>query len=86
VIDCIDVGQSSKVYEVVVGLEVHAQVLARTKLFSEGKTLFNSPPNSQVSVIDAALPGVMPCTNEKVVQQAVCKITLSPLMLTPSIT
>ena len=65
-----------------VGLEVHAQVLARTKLFSEGKTLFNGPPNSQVSVIDAALPGVLPYTNEKVVQQAVRILSpSSPLLL-----
>ena len=47
-------------YEVVIGLEVHAQVSSEAKLFSPSATKFGSEPNSQVSLVDAAMPGMLP--------------------------
>jgi len=58
-------------YEVVIGLEVHAQIAAVSKLFSGSSTLVASSPNAQCSVIDAALPGALPVINEHCVQQAI---------------
>ncbi|MCH9019520.1 MAG: Asp-tRNA(Asn)/Glu-tRNA(Gln) amidotransferase subunit GatB [Proteobacteria bacterium] len=58
-------------WEVVIGLEVHAQVIARAKLFSGASTAFGAPPNSQVSLVDAAMPGMLPVINEACVEQAV---------------
>jgi aspartyl-tRNA(Asn)/glutamyl-tRNA(Gln) amidotransferase subunit B len=58
-------------WEAVIGLEVHAQVIAQSKLFSAAATEFGAPPNSQVSLIDAALPGMLPVLNEFCVEQAV---------------
>ena len=58
-------------WEVVIGLEVHAQVISRSKLFSGAATDFGSPPNSQVSFVDAAFPGMLPVINEECVAQAV---------------
>jgi len=58
-------------WEVVVGLEVHAQVLSRAKLFSGASTKFGGEPNSQVSLVDAAMPGMLPVINEYCVEQAV---------------
>ncbi len=58
-------------WEVVCGLEVHAQVISRSKLFSGAATDFGSAPNSQVSFIDAAFPGMLPVPNEECVAQAV---------------
>jgi aspartyl-tRNA(Asn)/glutamyl-tRNA(Gln) amidotransferase subunit B len=58
-------------WEMVIGLEVHAQVIANSKLFSDAPTLFGSEPNSQVSLVDAAMPGMLPVLNEHCVEQAI---------------
>ena len=58
-------------WEVVVGLEVHAQVVTRSKLFSGAATGFGAGPNSQVSFVDAAFPGMLPVLNREAVAQAV---------------
>ncbi len=58
-------------WEIVVGMEVHAQILSESKLFSGAATAFGAEPNSQVSFIDAGLPGMLPVINAKCVEQAV---------------
>jgi aspartyl-tRNA(Asn)/glutamyl-tRNA(Gln) amidotransferase subunit B len=58
-------------WEVVVGLEVHAQVTSQSKLFSGASTEFGGEPNSHVSLIDAAMPGMLPVINAECIQQAV---------------
>ena len=58
-------------YEVIIGLEVHAQVLSNSKLFSGSSTKFGAEPNKQVSLIDSAFPGMLPVINEECVKQAV---------------
>jgi aspartyl-tRNA(Asn)/glutamyl-tRNA(Gln) amidotransferase subunit B len=58
-------------WELVIGLEVHAQVASKSKLFSGASTLFGSEPNSNVSFVDAAMPGMLPVINEFCVEQAV---------------
>ena len=58
-------------WEIVVGLEVHAQVISQAKLFSGAATAFGAEPNSQVSFIDAAFPGMLPVVNRECVAQAV---------------
>ena len=58
-------------WEIVVGLEVHAQVTAQSKLFSGAATAFGAEPNSQVSLVDAAMPGMLPVLNGECVRQAV---------------
>jgi aspartyl-tRNA(Asn)/glutamyl-tRNA(Gln) amidotransferase subunit B len=58
-------------WEVVIGLEVHAQVVSRSKLFSGAATDFGAEPNTQVSTIDAAFPGMLPVINRFCVEQAV---------------
>ena len=58
-------------WEVVIGMEVHAQVTSRSKLFSGASTAFGGEPNSHVSLVDAAMPGMLPVINEGCVQQAV---------------
>ncbi len=58
-------------WEVVIGLEVHAQVSSKAKLFSGSSTEFGAEPNSQVSFVDAAMPGMLPVLNEFCVEQAV---------------
>mgnify|MGYP001806105047 CR=1 FL=1 len=58
-------------WEVVIGLEVHAQVISNSKLFSGADTTFGAEPNSQVSFVDAGFPGMLPVINEKCVEQAV---------------
>jgi aspartyl-tRNA(Asn)/glutamyl-tRNA(Gln) amidotransferase subunit B len=58
-------------WEVVMGLEVHAQVVSKAKLFSGAATAFGGAPNTQVSLVDAAMPGMLPVINEEVVAQAV---------------
>ena len=63
-------GETGK-WEVVIGLEVHAQVSSNAKLFSTSATKFGSEPNSQVSLIDAAMPGMLPVINKFCVEQAV---------------
>lgn len=63
-------GQTGQ-WEVVIGLEVHAQVVSQSKLFSSAPTEFGAEPNSQVSLVDAALPGMLPVLNKICVEQAV---------------
>src|SRR5499426_4503548 len=58
-------------WEVVLGLEVHAQVISDAKLFSGAPTTFGADPNTQVSLVDAAMPGMLPVINEYCVEQAV---------------
>lgn len=58
-------------WEVVIGLEVHAQVTSKSKLFSGAATEFGAEPNTQVSLVDAAMPGMLPVINEFCVEQAV---------------
>jgi len=58
-------------WEVVIGLEVHAQVVSRAKVFSGAATAFGAEPNSQVALVDAAFPGMLPVPNEECIRQAV---------------
>ena len=58
-------------WEVVIGLEVHAQVTSKAKLFSSASTEFGAEPNAQVSLIDAAMPGMLPVPNKECIRQAV---------------
>ncbi|MGF1660387.1 MAG: Asp-tRNA(Asn)/Glu-tRNA(Gln) amidotransferase subunit GatB [Rubrimonas sp.] len=58
-------------WEMVIGMEVHAQVLSKSKLFSGASTEFGAAPNSNVSLVDAAMPGMLPVINEFCVEQAV---------------
>ncbi|MEQ8249535.1 MAG: Asp-tRNA(Asn)/Glu-tRNA(Gln) amidotransferase subunit GatB [Alphaproteobacteria bacterium] len=59
------------VWEMVIGLEVHAQVASHSKLFSGAPTAFGAEPNTQVSLVDAAMPGMLPVINKFCVEQAV---------------
>jgi aspartyl-tRNA(Asn)/glutamyl-tRNA(Gln) amidotransferase subunit B len=59
------------VWDIVIGMEVHAQVLSNAKLFSGASTAFGAEPNSQVSFVDAAMPGMLPVINKYCVEQAV---------------
>src|SRR5215216_3919318 len=58
-------------WEIVLGLEVHAQVISDAKLFSGAPATFGADPNTQVSLIDAAMPGMLPVINKRCVEQAV---------------
>ena len=58
-------------WEIVIGLEIHAQVTSRSKLFSGASTEFGGEPNSHVSLVDAAMPGMLPVINEACISQAV---------------
>ncbi len=58
-------------WEIVIGLEIHAQVVSDAKLFSGAATAFGAAPNTQVSLVDAAMPGMLPVINGKCVEQAV---------------
>ena len=58
-------------WETVIGLEIHAQVKSNSKLFSSSATKFGSKPNSQVSLVDAAMPGMLPVINEYCIKQAI---------------
>jgi aspartyl-tRNA(Asn)/glutamyl-tRNA(Gln) amidotransferase subunit B len=58
-------------WEVVIGMEVHAQVTSKSKLFSGASTEFGGEPNSHVSLVDAAMPGMLPVINEECVKQAI---------------
>ena len=61
----------TKAWEVVIGLEVHAQAITNSKLFSSASTAFGAEPNNQVSLVDAAMPGMLPVINKKAIEQAV---------------
>src|SRR5947199_4911807 len=63
-------GRTGK-WKIVIGLEVHAQVTAKAKLFSGAATAFGAEPNTQVSPVDAAFPGMLPVINRHCVEQAV---------------
>ena len=65
------INRKNNQYEVVIGLEVHAQVLSESKLFSSSATKFGAEPNTQVSLVDAAFPGMLPVINEFCVKQAI---------------
>ena len=58
-------------WEIVVGLEVHAQILSESKLFSGSETSFGAEPNTHVSLVDAAMPGMLPVINKYCVEQSV---------------
>ena len=58
-------------WEIILGLEVHAQVISDAKLFSGAPTTFGADPNTQVSLVDAAMPGMLPVINKRCVEQAV---------------
>ncbi len=58
-------------WEVVIGMEVHAQVTSKSKLFSGASTAFGGEPNSHVSLVDAAMPGMLPVINEECIAQAI---------------
>jgi aspartyl-tRNA(Asn)/glutamyl-tRNA(Gln) amidotransferase subunit B len=58
-------------WEVVIGMEIHAQVTSNAKLFSGASTAFGGEPNSHVSLVDAAMPGMLPVINEECVRQAI---------------
>src|SRR5437868_15407520 len=58
-------------WEVVIGMEVHAQVTSQAKLFSGASTAFGGEPNSHVSLVDPAMPGMLPVINEECVRQAI---------------
>ena len=58
-------------WEIVIGMEVHAQVISNAKLFSGAPTEFGGAPNSHVSLVDAAMPGMLPVINEECVRQAI---------------
>ena len=58
-------------WEVVIGLEVHAQIMSKAKLFSGAATEFGAAPNTQVSLVDAAMPGMLPVINKICIEQAV---------------
>ena len=58
-------------WEMVIGLEVHAQVSSESKLFSGASTEFGGEPNSHVSLVDAAMPGMLPVINEGCIAQAI---------------
>ena len=58
-------------WETVIGLEIHAQLLTRSKIFSGAATAYGAPPNAQASLIDLAYPGVLPVLNAEAVRMAV---------------
>jgi len=58
-------------WEIVIGMEIHAQVTSRSKLFSGASTAFGGDPNSHVSLVDAAMPGMLPVINEECIAQAI---------------
>jgi aspartyl-tRNA(Asn)/glutamyl-tRNA(Gln) amidotransferase subunit B len=58
-------------WEIIIGMEIHAQVSSQSKLFSGASTTFGAAPNSNVSLVDAAMPGMLPVINEECVKQAI---------------
>ena len=63
-------GEKDK-WEVIIGLEVHAQVLSQSKLFSSSSTKFGSKPNTQVSLVDSGFPGMLPVINQFCIEQSI---------------
>jgi len=62
---------NSAAYETVIGLEIHAQLLTRSKIFSGSATAYGAPPNAQANLVDLGYPGVLPVLNEAAVRMAV---------------
>ena len=58
-------------WEVVIGLEIHAQLATHSKIFSGSATAYGAPPNTQANLVDLAYPGVLPVLNASAVQMAV---------------
>ncbi len=58
-------------WEIVIGMEIHAQIISESKLFSGASATFGGEPNTHVSFVDAAMPGMLPVLNEKCVEQAI---------------
>ena len=58
-------------WEIVIGIEIHAQIISQSKLFSGSSTLFGSEHNTQVSFVDAGMPGMLPVINSVCIEQAV---------------
>src|SRR5689334_3494839 len=58
-------------WEIVVGIETHAQLLTKTKIFSGASTAFGAPPNTHASAVDIALPGVLPVLNRAALEHAI---------------
>ena len=58
-------------WETIIGLEIHAQIVSKSKLFSGASTDFGSEPNTQVSLVDAAMPGMLPVINKYCVEQVI---------------
>ena len=65
------IGGATGSWEVVIGMEVHAQVTSKSKLFSSASAEFGGEPNSHVSLVDAAMPGMLPVINRYCVEQAI---------------
>jgi len=63
-------GEKNK-WEIIIGLEIHAQILSKSKLFSTSSTKFGAEPNTQVSLVDSALPGMLPVINQFCIEQSV---------------
>ena len=63
-------GENNK-WEVIIGLEVHAQILSKSKLFSSSSTKFGAEPNTQVSLVDSAFPGMLPVINQYCIEQSI---------------
>jgi aspartyl-tRNA(Asn)/glutamyl-tRNA(Gln) amidotransferase subunit B len=63
-------GEKNK-WEIIIGLEIHAQILSKSKLFSSSSTKFGAEPNTQVSLVDSALPGMLPVINQFCIEQSV---------------
>ena len=63
-------------WEVVIGLEIHAQLATQSKIFSGAATAYGAPPNTQACAVDLGLPGVLPVLNEAAVKMA-CKFGLA---------
>src|SRR5712664_2512876 len=64
-------GAKPMTWETVIGLEIHAQLATRSKIFSGSATAFGAPPNTQADLVDLAYPGVLPVLNARAVQMAV---------------
>ncbi|HKB61808.1 MAG TPA: Asp-tRNA(Asn)/Glu-tRNA(Gln) amidotransferase GatCAB subunit B, partial [Burkholderiales bacterium] len=64
-------GDTPMNWEIVIGLETHAQLSTASKMFSGASTAFGAPPNTQASAVDIALPGVLPVANKAAVERAI---------------
>jgi len=64
-------GAEMKGWEIVIGIETHAQLATKSKMFSGASTAFGAPPNTQASAVDIALPGTLPVANARAVEHAI---------------